>query len=281
MQAKYGTHRGQTKLRIYFAAQALITMLSIVGYGCTAPLGEGGAEWTEDASATEEESVDKSLPNLEALTGISNADSKKKNEVNSFRCYPCGKSSCVMTDLDAPVSINLKLNTSTTHTDGKKVDLRLITCRDVRRFVNLRGANPTQCGAINTKLMATSDPCGCAPKDALDEKCHMPPPVTGVCSNLCGSEQVIGDPGMIIQSGVFKNSSCGDIKSGNSKGFFAQQCDTLRDAVQTFCRCKTPSSPALKPCVLQRGECTPGSDVCCNSKACTKNAYGQFKCPTG
>ncbi len=279
MQAKHGTPRGRSKPRIAFVAQALITMLLIVGSGCTAPLGEGGAEWAQDASALEEESVDKSLglPDLQALTGISNQTAKNTNYAGTFRCTPCNKTNCSMTNLDKSVSIDMKLNTST----GTQVPLRLTTCGQVKELLYLRGANPAQCGAIRAVTLAASDPCGCAPSAAPANECPADPIVNGRCTALCGSGKVIGDTGMIIQSGIFRNSSCGDLKSGNKQGFYTQQCDALRDAVRTSCRCKNPTFPALKPCVLQRGDCTPGVDVCCNSKACTKNAYGEFKCPTG
>ncbi len=277
MQAKHETPRGRSKLRTDFVAQALITMFLIVGSGCIAPVDEGGAEWAQDAGATQVESVDKSLPSLEALTGISNEAAKRTNYAGTFRCTPCNKTNCAMTNLNKSVSIDLKLNTST----GTKVPLKLSTCGQIKELLNLRGANPTQCGAIRSVTLAASDPCGCAPSAAPANECPADPIAPGVCPALCGSGKVMGDPGMIIQSGILDGSECGDAKKSNYAGAFENVCARARESVQAWCRCKTRSSPALKPCILQRGDCTPGVDVCCNSKACTKNAYGQFKCPTG
>ncbi len=231
-QSKFTLNRAKSRTHA-MAARAFLMVL-LPGSGCAAPRGDSPAEVAEDAGVLDEAAADKAntgLPDLKKLTGISNADAKARNYANSFRCSPCNKSNCTMTDLDRTVSVRLRLNTSS----NKKADLTLRTCGQIRAFLYRRGATPEQCGAIQTVVRRTSDPCGCAPSYDRTAQCPADAIPASVCPELCGSGKVIGDPDMVIQSGILDGLTCREPGKANKAGACENQCKAARESVQAWC----------------------------------------------
>ena len=68
---------------------------------------------------------------------------------------------------------------------------------------------PDECGQIQIKTLATSDPCGCKDIDGSD--CEIPVfPIKPSC-NLCGGNKIIGYPDRFIDTGILKEFTCIDV----------------------------------------------------------------------
>jgi Hint module len=137
------------------------------------------------------------------------------------------------------------------------------TCGKLQNMADDNVLFPDECGQIQIKTLATSDPCGCKDFDGSD--CETPGFSNTQSCNLCGGNKIIGDPDRVIDTGILQGATCIDVFDDNRFGAFVSVCSTAQNLVQKFCRCVNLGT-AVKQCIpLEERYCdrNDDSDVCC------------------
>ena len=153
------------------------------------------------------------------------------------------------------------------------------TCEELQEGAVNHLFFPDECGAIQTVTLATSDPCQC--KLNTGEDCPPPGFTNNQLCNLCGGiNRRIGDPHMIIKSGILTGSECIRAFDENEYGAFSgYNCDPASESVQTWCSCIT-EGVAVKQCIAPEDSnypCDPNdpTDKCCDGEC--KFRFSEFE----
>jgi hypothetical protein len=157
-----------------------------------------------------------------------------------------------------------------------------VTCGELQQGAENRIFFPDECGAIQTVTLATSDPCQC--KLDTGEDCPDPGFTNNQLCNLCGGSNTrIGDPYMIMKSGILAGSECIRAFDDNEYGAFTgTNCAPASLSVQAWCSCVSPGE-AVKQCIPQEDgnyPCDPNdpTDKCCDGECKFRFSEDNYVC---
>ena len=157
-----------------------------------------------------------------------------------------------------------------------------MTCGQLQQGAVDRVFFPDECGAIQTVTLATSDPCQCKLDTGGD--CPDPGFTNNQVCNLCGgSNKRIGDPHMIIKSGILAGSECIRAFDDNAFGAFSgTNCAPASESVQRWCSCVSPGD-VVKQCIQQEDSsypCDPDdpTDECCDGECKFRSSESEYVC---
>ena len=158
--------------------------------------------------------------------------------------------------------------------------LGIMTCGEIQKGTDARKFFPDECGEIRTVTLATSDPCQC--------KLHS----GGACPdagfsdnkncNLCGGNKRIGDPHMVVKSGILDGLECIDAVQFSKYGTFSEVCSTASALIQKWCSCVEPGE-TVKKCIPQEDTsfpCDPNdpTDTCCEGQCRFRSNFQKYVC---
>jgi hypothetical protein len=155
-----------------------------------------------------------------------------------------------------------------------------MTCGAIQKGADTRIFFPDECGSIQTVTLATSDPCQCKLYSGGD--CPDPGFTNNQKCNLCDGNKRIGDPHMVVKSGILAGMECIDAFDVNKFGAFEKVCSAATMLIQKWCSCVAPGE-AVKQCIPQEDKRYPcnrndPTDTCCEGQCRFRSTFRDYVC---